>query len=1036
MKLFKPALIRKMVIGIAVLVGAYAAAGFFLVPLGLKPWIEKRLAWHLQGPVEIRSVRVNPFTFTLNAQGISVQDRIRKRTLASAAEIYLNLQTSSVYHLGVILKELRIRDLQLDLARSREGVWNISSLFEGKPAASEPPGRVSKAISFLKIRRVVLIGGKVSFQDAAAAAEHTFRAGSFQMAGFLLDWRNKKVSADSFSARKGDLHSRLLKDTESAAKPVAAEKKEAPGQRWELAVKRVGIDQFTVSAENDRTPRPVTLKAGKIKIAAENVSTREHARGSLSCSFVFNDSGEFSAAGPFTLVPASADLKVEAKGIPLPPLQSFAQGPLRVSVVSGVLSASGGLSLGTRKTGELAAGYKGSASVADFASQGRDGHALLRWEFLAASGLDLGINPGHLSAAEISLRGFAGSLQRSPDGKIDVQEILPEKSPAAGEGRAGSFPVRVDRVHFSDGQIRFTDRSLPSPVTWEADRIALKMENLNTKEGAPARVTGSFVLNQQGEVSFDGSGTLAPVSWNTALRLKGVPVVSLHPYILTRIRGDIGGGILSGDGRLSVALPRDGALQASFRGAAALTGFSFFSEAHRELLRWKTAAVEGLEAKYAPLSLKAARISLDDFFLRASVESDGTFNFTQIVKPPAEKSPTRVDAAIRVVDLRGGKIRFSDRRIQPRFAADLDNLAGRIEGLSTTGGESARVAVSGKWNGQAPVDINGRVNLFGDEFFVNLSASLKNVQASPFSPYSVKFMGYTINRGQVSMEMKYQIVRTNLEGTNRIQLDNFFLGKEVSPVLQVPVQLVIALLKNREGEIHLDVPVSGDLKNPHFGVTNSIFDFLRNLFIRIAASPFKFLGSIFAGQGDEELGRIEFSPGSTDLDPGAKEKLDILATALFDRPGLDLEIQGRADPEKDGEPLKRQILERRLKIQKQKDLIAQGRPPASLREIAIAPEEYVRYVRQVYTAEFAARTPGRVPPAEVSLTEMERAVLARTPLPQGDLEELAGRRARVVESYILTAQADIKPDRIFVVEPVVARGKEGQAGGEVDFRLR
>ncbi len=51
------------------------------------------------------------------------------------------------------------------------------------------------------------------------------------------------------------------------------------------------------------------------------------------------------------------------------------------------------------------------------------------------------------------------------------------------------------------------------------------------------------------------------------------------------------------------------------------------------------------------------------------------------------------------------------------------------------------------------------------------------------------------------------------------------------------------------------------------------------------------------------------------------------------------------------------------------------------------------------------------------------------------VEELAARRARAVENYI-REKGNLKPDRVFLVEPVVAPGKGGQGGSEVDFKLR
>ena len=84
---------------------------------------------------------------------------------------------------------------------------------------------------------------------------------------------------------------------------------------------------------------------------------------------------------------------------------------------------------------------------------------------------------------------------------------------------------------------------------------------------------------------------------------------------------------------------------------------------------------------------------------------------------------------------------------------------------------------------------------------------------------------------------------------------------------------------------------------------------------RIATSPFSALGALFGGKG-EELSFQEFEPGSTNLLPAAIAKLDVLANGLYERPELQLEIEGSADPVTDLEALRRAKLNKQLLVQK------------------------------------------------------------------------------------------------------------------------
>jgi len=88
--------------------------------------------------------------------------------------------------------------------------------------------------------------------------------------------------------------------------------------------------------------------------------------------------------------------------------------------------------------------------------------------------------------------------------------------------------------------------------------------------------------------------------------------------------------------------------------------------------------------------------------------------------------------------------------------------------------------------------------------------------------------------------------------------------------------------------------VQGDINDPHFDFGKVIASTLSNTITKVVSSPFAALGSLVGGDG-EELSRIEYEFGSATLRPQQIEKLDKLAKALQERPGLRLEITGRAD---------------------------------------------------------------------------------------------------------------------------------------------
>ena len=107
------------------------------------------------------------------------------------------------------------------------------------------------------------------------------------------------------------------------------------------------------------------------------------------------------------------------------------------------------------------------------------------------------------------------------------------------------------------------------------------------------------------------------------------------------------------------------------------------------------------------------------------------------------------------------------------------------------------------------------------------------------------------------------------------------------------------------------MPVNGSLDDPQFNLGKVAYRAIETMLTRIVTSPFSALGALFGGKG-EELSFQEFQPGSTNLLPAALAKLDVLANGLYERPELQLEIEGSADPLTDLEALRRAELKQTI----------------------------------------------------------------------------------------------------------------------------
>ena len=253
---------------------------------------------------------------------------------------------------------------------------------------------------------------------------------------------------------------------------------------------------------------------------------------------------------------------------------------------------------------------------------------------------------------------------------------------------------------------------------------------------------------------------------------------------------------------------------------------------------------------------------------------------------------------------------------------------------------------------------------------------------------------------------------------------------------KLPVGLAIALLKDRKGEINLDLPVTGSLDDPQFSLGRLIIQVIVNLITKAVTAPFALLGNLFGG--GEELGYVEFDAGRASVSEANLKKIQTLAKALHERPALKLDIEGHADLEHDREGLKTVHIERKMKARKLNDMLKENLPAVPVDEVKIMPQEYEKYLTQVYRAESFPKPRNAIGLVKtLPVAEIEKLLMTYAVVKDDDLRLLAMQRAAAVNDLFLKS-GQVTADRIFIIEPksLTPEKKEKIKDSRVDFKLK
>ena len=957
------------------LIAVYTFTGFLIAPLAVRLIVQKKLSEQLNRDVEVRDIDFNPYALSATITDFVMKDRKTKQPLLSFHELYSNIQIASVLKSGIIVKEIRIDKPYVNIHRYDDSLYNFSDLM---PEGESEPAPDSEPVKF-SINNIQVLNGSIDFLDGPKNTAHTVR---------------------------------------------------------DITVNIPMISNFPYFTDSYVQP----LFKAVINGAPFKLEGR---------SKPFSDSLE-----------TTGDLDIQ--GLDIPHYLEYVPYKMNFSVPSGTLDAKNSIAFTQYTDGPPSLYITGDIALNNIRVVDEKDNVIVNVPSLKVSVAPSDVLLKKIHLTKLFLQSPALHAARDMSGTVNLEAMLSSSSDEepSGDNGAENAPellLSIDDFYLAGGGIFFLDESFEKPLEASIGNIEFRGENISTAQGSKGNVSLSFTLNEKGSFSTNGWVVINPLSAALDFVLKDMDIVPLQPYVTDRINILVTGGTFMTGGKISVDSSGSGELNASFSGEAALSSFSSVDKLNsNDFLTWKSLYLGRINFDSDPLSLTVGEVSLADFYSRLIVNADGTLNLQGIVKDEMaaadgsvsdkgmedsaaeEKSAPDMRIKINSVTLQAGTVNFSDRHIQPNFSANLLEIGGRISGLSSEEGSQADVDLRGKLENHAPLEIRGRINPLSKDLFVDLNVNFHDMDLSPLTPYAHKYAGYTIQKGKLSLDLKYLIVEKELDAQNKIFLDQFTFGDRVeSPdATKLPVKFAISLLKNRKGEINLDLPVTGSIEDPEFSIGSIILKMVVNILVKAATSPFKLLGALVGG--GEELSFIDFDYGSFTLHEQEKSKIDKLANALSDRPALNIEITGHADIEKDAEALHQTAFDNKIKAQKLKEMVGRGETVVSVDEIIIAPEEYEHYLTKAYKAETFPKPKNflgidkTLPPPE-----MEKLMFTFIEIKNDDLSLLASKRALAVKDYFLSA-GGVEPERIFLVEPEFLQPEEKEAlkNSRVDFTLK
>jgi uncharacterized protein involved in outer membrane biogenesis len=946
----------------------YSVLGFLILPGIALRVINQQLANYATVPARLERLELNPYSLEVTLWGLNIGAPGKEQI--GFERLYANLQIDSLWTKALHLDAVELDKPKTELLFSKDGTLNLAGLFKLPPSDPAKPDEPPSKPFPLRIGEIKLADGYVHFQDM-------------------------------------------------------------------------------------RPSEPIEFLYDELNFELKNLSTLPEDNADMTLVAAGPAGGQIDWVGRISLVPISSEGTLKVTDGQMKVWWPYVRDALPLVLKDGVLNFNTHYKLSLAKETELLLD-KTSLSVAPFAIDAPDGRPLVRLKKLDVSETSIDLAKQLVTVGKIRSEGLETWAARESDGQLDWQKLFAsqpsktqekkaeaaKKEPATATGSEttakteAAAPSKPWQVLLRDTQLRdyrihLADKVPKEPVAIDVGPLNLDLTNFDSLNQSPFNLKLDTGLGKQGKLTAEGEVNLAPVRAKLNVTTRDIDLRVAQSYVTPFIRLEVRSGMLNTD--LAVDLKSTEPL------ALGITGKAQVDQLHtldtlksRDFVKWERVNVEGLNFQLGD-SLSIASINLEQPYARFVIADDRTTNIDDLLIPqPADSKPaaakTKSTASadkpmgihIGEVNINNGSANFADFSLTPNFATAVQQLNGKIGTLDNRQDKPAPVDIKGKVDRYAPVTIKGALNPFNPLASLDIATSFKRVELTTLTPYSGKFAGYRIRKGRLNLDLHYLITKGQLKAENKVVVEQLQLGEKVdSPdAVNLPLKLAIALLKDVDGKISIELPVTGDLNNPQFSVMPIVWQTLRNLVVKAAAAPFKFIGGLISGGGSEDLGTVSFAAGSDALSSDAQASLDKLAAALKARPALRLEIEGTSAEASDGPLIAQQRLEREYQSTYYKILQRRGdKVPAQAADLKVPDDEKAPMLEGIYRTRLKGQ-----PPAEwVDLGKEERqnrmrdAVLKSWSSSALLLRQLGQARAGSIKDYLVD-KGQLADERVYFVD--------------------
>lgn len=261
-------------------------------------------------------------------------------------------------------------------------------------------------------------------------------------------------------------------------------------------------------------------------------------------------------------------------------------------------------------------------------------------------------------------------------------------------------------------------------------------------------------------------------------------------------------------------------------------------------------------------------------------------------------------------------VRIKDATLQPAIQHELRLKKVDIKNINTANAQAATVFdVDVNVSQYSDVALAGHYTLFAKKPSGQVKGKLDNIDLLNYNTYLTQAIGYKATTGALSMDVDLAVNQAELSGGVDVLLNNLELSpsnpdkiESLKKQLSMPLDQSLSLLKDKQGKINVNLPLSGNINAPDFSlsgvmtlVTKKALKTATVVGIKQMIQPYGSLLTIGEWAGDKllavKLDPIEYGYGETQVGADKIPYLDKVVEIMKNKDALNLKLCAKISQE-------------------------------------------------------------------------------------------------------------------------------------------